>query len=250
MSAAQWAPTVFISHHAYHATKFRCWIVRFHIHFPLQRNRTTRVRILLYYFGTFLSFDSPPNITNSPCSGANNNSQLRPPAPNKNNWCWLQPAIRAVTVSKQIPDLDLYTGRSVINKTCGRTIETKQHRQCVTTVTCRSVVINSAPYLLVLVLYHITLFSTIRPEGSNPPHFYMTGRNDENEWPFRSCSAVSRLSRTRHPQNDLLRIRIVFSLKSVTFNGGRNDMLILTTERERGLNWGKLSEDQPIGTAL
>ena len=110
----------------------------------------------------------------------------------------------------------------------------KQHRQCVTTVTCRSVAINSAPYLLVLVLYHITRFSALRPEGSNPPRFYMTGRNDENEWPFRSCSAVSRLSRTRHPQNDLLRIRTVFILKSVTFNGGRNGLLILTTKGGRG----------------
>lgn len=123
--------------------------------------------------------------------------------------------------------------RSVISKTCGRTIEMKQHRQCVTTITCRSVAINSAPYLLVLVLYHIIRFSTISPEGSNPPHFYMTGRNDENEWLFRSCSAVTRFSRTRHPQNDLLRIRNVFILKSVTFNGCRNNLLILTTKGER-----------------
>lgn len=137
-------------------------------------------------------------------------------------------------MSKHIPDLDLHTGRSVISKTCGRTIEMKQHRQCVTTITFRSVAINSAPYLLlVLVLHHITRFSTISPEGSNPPHFYMTGRNDENELLFRSCSAVTRFSRTRHPQNDLFRVRNVFLLKSVTLNGCRNNLLILTAMGER-----------------
>jgi len=142
--------------------------------------------------------------------------------------------------------MDLHTGKNINGKTCGRTIELKQHRQCVTTITCRSVAINSAPYLLVLVLYHITRFSTISPEGSNPPRFYMTGRNDENEWLFRSCRAVTRFSRTRPPQNDLLRVRIVFILKSVTFNGCRNNLLILTTKEKRAhifhLNWGKLSE--------
>jgi hypothetical protein len=158
--------------------------------------------------------------------------------------CWLLLTTPAVTESKQIPDVDLHTGSSVIRKTCGRTIEMKQHRQFVTTITCRSVAINSAPYLLVLVLYHITRFSTISPEGSNPPHFYMTGRNDENEWLFRPCSAVTRFSRTHHPQSDLLRIRNVIILKSVMFNGCRNNLLILTTKGERAhivlLNWGKL----------